>query len=277
MKEEYMKTGSADLATIVMRGILFVAGLVLFGAGAVLSYQDKTASATATYGAGALCLVFAFLPEFKRVKGFGLEAELLEKKIEEADKVLKHLRAVSAPISEMLFTMAARMGRWGSAIPRRDRYRIMKQVEEELTSIGVADHDIDKSKRDWNLYNMLDLARPIFDGVREKLKTRIAEKDDALRSFPNPIAVNDQRYNDVLNERGRLHEQQQELDALRKIETAEGLPDALEHYIRTSDALSDDEKQEVLQRFKEELEDLRYYGKHHQFRRLEVWFEAQEK
>ena len=81
-----------------------------FALGGVLAYQDKTASAVTGFAYAGPCLVFVFLQGFKRFKGFGLEAELLEQKIEEADRLLTQLRRLAVPMAELLFTTTARLG-----------------------------------------------------------------------------------------------------------------------------------------------------------------------
>ncbi|MGO9116933.1 MAG: hypothetical protein ACLQPD_04900 [Desulfomonilaceae bacterium] len=59
-----------------IRITLFVMSLLLFVAGAILSYQGKTGGASATYGAAVFCLIFVSLEQFKSFKGWGIEAEL---------------------------------------------------------------------------------------------------------------------------------------------------------------------------------------------------------
>ena len=68
------------------RIIVFIIAVILICAGVLLSFQDKSASAGVTYTAAILCLIFSFLHAFKKFKGLGVEAELLDKKIEEAGK-----------------------------------------------------------------------------------------------------------------------------------------------------------------------------------------------
>jgi len=124
--------------------VIFIVAILLFVAGVWLGYMDKAGVATATYGAAVLSLIFAFLPEFKKFKGLGIEAELLDKKIEETDKLLKQLRDITAPIAEMLISSTARAGRWGSGMPRSQRYELMQKIESELKKCGVEDSQLGK-------------------------------------------------------------------------------------------------------------------------------------
>jgi hypothetical protein len=90
-------------------------------------------------------------------------------------------------MAAMLFTVVARMGRVGAMIPRRDRYHAMKQIEEELQRIGVSREQLTESKRDWHRVNMLDLARPVIEGVTQVLDTKLNAKQRVLNNFPQPI------------------------------------------------------------------------------------------
>ena len=168
----------------VQKVILFAAMLLLI-CGVGLSYLDKTGGATVTYTAAVFCLIFAFLPKFKRFKGLGVEAELLEKKIEEADVILGHLRSLSVPLAELLFTMVARLGRWNSAVPRRDRYRILGRFEDALRGLGVPDAELSKAKSEWHRYNLIDQARPIVQSIHKRLNEKVDDQrkvvDDSAR------------------------------------------------------------------------------------------------
>lgn len=108
-----------------MQIIIFIVSILLFSSGVALGFIDNVGAATATYAAAVLSLIFAFLPEFKKFKGLGIEAELLDKKIEETDKLLKQLRDITTPIAEMLIASTARAGRWGASMPRSQKYELM--------------------------------------------------------------------------------------------------------------------------------------------------------
>ena len=114
---------------MTIRYAIFVLAVALFGAGVYLSFLDQTGSATTTYTAAVFCLIFVFLSEFKKFKGFGVEAELLEKRIDQANVLISQLHGLLEPISELLFTIVARAGRRSSRLPNRDSYRIMKKFE----------------------------------------------------------------------------------------------------------------------------------------------------
>ena len=65
-----------------MQWSLFGCACVLFVAGIGLGFTGEPGSAGVTLAAGVFCLIFAFLSQFKRFKGLGIEAELWEQKQE---------------------------------------------------------------------------------------------------------------------------------------------------------------------------------------------------
>lgn len=258
-----------------MRIIVFVMGLILFGAGFYLCYRDKTGAATATYAAGVLCLIFAFLPEFKRFKGFGVEAELLERKIVEADETIARLRNLSKPLAELMFTIVARSGRWDSMVPRHDRYRIMEQLESELCQIGMSKTDIENAKRDWHRFNLFDLSSPVFEEILERIKEKKKEEQNRIGSVKQPISPNDQDYKKAIERLRHIHEEEKKLKDAHIYENIESVYDGLINFVQSTDVFTEDEKQEILTTKKEELEDLQYYSKNKKFRRLDHWFKSE--
>ena len=240
--------------------------------GAVLSYLDKTGSAVATYAASICCLIFVHLPQFKKFKGFGIEAEL-KQKIEEANETLERLREITVPIAHMLFTMVAKMGRWSSSIPRRQQYEITKKIENELKSNGVKPVHLEKAKGDWHHYNIIDLARPIMEGTLKDVDEGVARKRKKVDSFKGTITAEIRReYDMAINEWRKASSNRKKLQDLYKLTDQQALPDEIEDYIKSSTLIDENKKHELLDRYKEEFADLRYYIKHHEFRRLEKWF-----
>jgi hypothetical protein len=247
--------------------------ILLFVAGVWLGYMDKAGVATATYGAAVLSLIFAFLPEFKKFKGLGIEAELLDKKIEETDKLLKQLRDITAPIAEMLISSTARAGRWGSGMPRSQRYELMQKIESELKKCGVEDSQLEKFKQDWHFYNTFDLASHIFEKINEKLRIIQQEREKTLNQFKQPITPEKMdEHNQLIEHRNEVGKEIAGLRDLRQIKNQERLAEQIRELISNSVALTDDDKASLNNEIDEEIRDLEHYIKHKEFRRLSVWF-----
>lgn len=256
-----------------MQIIIFIVAILLFGAGIWLGYMDKTGVATATYGAAVLSLIFAFLPEFKKFKGLGIEAELLDKKIEETDKLLKQLRDITAPIAEMLVSSTARAGRLGSGMPRSQKYELMQRIESELKRCGVEESQLEKAKEDWHFYNTFDLASPIFEKINDKLRPIQQERVKAFNQFKQPITPEkSEEHKKLIENRNEVSKEIADLRDLRKIKNQERLAEQIRNSVSNSAALTDDEKATLAKEIDEELRDLEHYIKYKEFRRLSVWF-----
>ncbi|WP_335901489.1 hypothetical protein ACOI2Q_07040 [Shewanella algae] len=260
-----------------MKVTVFITAILMFAAGVFLSYEDKTGGATATYGAAVLCLIFVFLGDFKKFKGFGIEAELLEDKIKEADEVLNQLRGLVKPISELLFTMVARGGRWDSAIPRKDSYRLMEQLENELKEIGLSHDEIAKAKYEWHQFNLIDLFRPILTGISELLHEKEKAQQEVIRGFKNPIASEFQlAYKEACEEKNRISSESAKINEIYKVDDRHNCLAEIVKFMDSSYLISEEEKKEILNRFSEEIKDVEHYINTHEFRRLDVWLSEEE-
>lgn len=256
-----------------MQIVIFIVAILLFVAGVWLGYMDKAGVATATYGAAVLSLIFAFLPEFKKFKGLGIEAELLDKKIEETDKLLKQLRDITSPIAEMLFSSTARAGRWSSGMPRSQKYELMQRIESELKKCGVEDSQLEKAKQDWHFYNTFDLASPIFQKINQKLRPIQQEREKVLNQFKQPITPEKmEEHKKLIEHRNEVSKEIADLSDLIQIKNQGRLAEQIRESISNSAALTDDDKTTLNKDIDEELRDLEHYIKHKEFRRLSVWF-----
>lgn len=255
-----------------MQIIIFIVAILLFVSGVGLGYMDKVGAATATYTAAVLSLVFAFLPEFKKFKGLGIEAELLDKKIEETDKLLKQLRDITAPISEMLISTTARSGRFDSGMPRRQKYELIQRIEGELKKCGVEDPQLEQAKNDWNFYNTFDLATPIFEKITAKLKPILQEREKALQESKQPITPDRMdEHNRLIQHRNEVSKEIADLRDLRQIKKQGHLVELITESISSSGAFSEEDKTSLTNELDEELRDLEHYIKYKEFRRLSVW------
>lgn len=255
-----------------MQITIFIVALLLFASGVGLGFMDKVGAASATYTAAALSLIFAFLPEFKKFKGLGIEAELLDKKIEESDELLNQLRDITAPISEMLISSTARMGRWDSAMPRHQKYELLQRIERELKNCGINEEQLEQAKSDWHFYNIFDLSSPIFEKIVNKLKPILQEREKQLRDFKQPITPDKkEEYEQLIAYRNEASKEIGDFRDMRQLKNQKELPKLIRESIASSDILHPDEKNSLNREVEEEVRDLEHYIKHKEFRRLSVW------
>ncbi|QDF74341.1 MULTISPECIES: hypothetical protein [Shewanella] len=256
-----------------MQIIIFIVAILLFISGVGLGYMDKVGAATATYTAAVLSLIFAFLPEFKKFKGLGIEAELLDKKIEETEHLLKQLRDITAPISEMLISSTARAGRWEAGLPRSQKYELIQRIESELKKCGVEAAQLERAKADWHFYNIFDLASPIFERITKKLQPIQQEREKTLGEFKQPITPDRMdEYNRLIKHRNEVSKEIADLRDLWQIKKQDNLATLILESISNSGSLSEVEKSSLIHELEEEIRDLEHYIKHKEFRRLSVWF-----
>jgi len=255
--------------------LLIVAALALFAFGLYFSFREKP-EIKAIFAAGALCLIFAFLREFKRFEAFGVKGELLDQKIGEADKTIGQLRSLSKPLSELMFTMVARSGRWDSMIPRRDRYRIMRELESELRQIGMSESEIEDAKRDWHRFNLIDLSWPIFKQISDRVKEEEEAQHKRIDALSRPSVSDHEAHKKEVERLWRISSEEKRLEETVSYENIESVYDAIMDFIRRTDIFTEAEKQDILATGKDELEDLEYYSKHKEFRRPEHWFESEQ-
>ncbi len=261
-----------------MKIIIFLVSISLFGAGVSLSFLNQVSGAIATYGAGVLTLIFAFLSEFKTFKGLGIEAELLDKKIEEADDLISRLRNISIPLAEMLLSSTARMGRIGTIMPRRQKYDLLKKIEDELRQCGVTDKQLETTKMDWHYYNLFDLSSPAFDVINEYNRKHKKKINDELNEFGKTSITPERRSDhDELCERNRMvYEDKKRFDAVHQSRSNGFLDETILNFVSESIVFTKEEKQEILNEIDDSLKDIKFYIDNQEFRRPDVWFDENE-
>ena len=256
-----------------MRVVILITSILLFGAGATLAFFDKTGGATATYSAAVFGLIFVFLPEFKKFKGFGIEAELLEKKIKEADEIINRLKGMSVPMSELLFTIVARSGRLDSVVPRRENFRLVNEIQKELTRNGVSETELERAKRDWHRYNLFDLARPVVSKIINAIDPQLKSIQQVINTFSQPITGESMpKWSEAIEKNRAAIAEKEEIVKLYHLDYLLTAPSVIKESIQKSHLLNADEQKKLLQEIEEDYLDLAHYSKTHEIRRPEIWF-----
>ena len=87
----------------VVANIVIALGAVgLLAVGGHLGFADKTASASAVLGFAFLLVVLLVAAKFKRVKGFGFEAEMWEQTQVEAAELVERLTHLSNAVAKQV-------------------------------------------------------------------------------------------------------------------------------------------------------------------------------
>jgi len=261
--------------TSILKSPLFWIAVILFIWGGYLSFLDKTGSAFITYGAAIFCLFFVFLPYFEWIKGLGMQGKLREK-INEADEIIERLKNITLPMAEMLFTLTARLGRWGSAVPRRDQHRIVKGIEKGLIEMGVQGEALETRKNTWHRFNMIDLSWPIRNRITFFLDGLINEKttfitDCTKEKPPNQAGIVNSR-----EEIKKIEQEKEKVFQILKTNDLGTIPGTLKEFVMASQFLKPIEIDDIMEKYSSRFEDLEYYSKHREFRDLEKWFQEEE-
>lgn len=220
-------------------------------------------------------LIFVFLTEFKKFKGFGIEGELLDQKIGAADRLLTESRDLAAPMAEMLISTVAGAGRWGSGMSRAKKYELIQRVTSELERSGVTDAQLKQAQQEWHFYNLFDLSSPIIDGVIDRLQEHLKQCDGKLNDLPKPITI-DAEYQKIQEARNEVGEELGKIRSLHSLKDQTNVAGAIRSAVKNSVVLTDSEKEEILDMHREELLDAEYYAQHKEFRRLDVWLSGAE-
>lgn len=265
---------------VMRQALMHAMALVCLVCGLVLSFNGSAASATATYGAAAVCLLFAYLPELEWFKAMGVEAKMKQTiddvtaATKEAERVIERLRAISLPLAEMSFSMLARFGRYGGGtLPRRQRYELMKSIDSELVKLGAKPEQIEEVKQDFHRYNVFDLAHPVLSDLRKVMREVVATTQQLSTQIGQHV------------EAGSAEEERRVM-RIREAERHSQMigrwchsvpPDyravhgQIMSMIRGSVVLNEEEQRQFIESHGEALSDLEYYGKHGEHHRPEKW------
>lgn len=224
-----------------------------------------------TYSAGAFCLIFAFLSRFKKIKGLGIEAELWEEKMEEAEKLIDRLRSLSLAITEPLLMLLIRVGRLGSSIPKEEQIRMIKEIDLILKGIGLSEEMIDRPKKDWHKYNALDLAFKILEIAKDQCKRQQELIDQKFQQLPSPLPAGTpefQEHSELVNAKSKW---QEVISYIKNEALKPDEPILVYERVITSlgkiGRLNQEIEKKLRDNLNEELKDLKHYADTKEFRR----------
>lgn len=253
--------------------LLFIA-TALFGSGINLGYRDLLGPQTACFSAGAIVLIFVFLSQFKRFKGpFGIEGEMWEKEMEEAHEIAEKFKALATVVARPLLTNSVRLGRWDSALTRRELHNVARDTENLLRNAGTDPIEIEATLRDYRRFTMFDMVQSIRGILQSAVDDKIKPKQEAVSVFGSRIA---QDQHEAHAEASRALRETKDaanrlLDAL-KIENSDSYVENITASVNECDLFTDGEKQALLAKIKNDLDDLSHFRATGQIRRPDVWF-----
>jgi len=241
---------------------IFFAILIVIGTIGIIGKWKTISEGVILITTGFLCLIFYFLDKFESFEGFGIKGKLkqLDNKIDEADKILTHLKQITLPLAENIISSSIRLGRWDSTIPRRERYRLVQETVSALQGIGCREDEIEKIKKVWHWFNLFDQATPICNVIRNYYTDK--EQLMCEKEIKNEYDLYKKSMDQELSS----------LDNIINKEELWDLHDELLKFIRNIKALDEKSIGSILSEVNEDLEDIKYYIANKDFRRKEHFF-----
>lgn len=252
------------------KGIIFILAIVFILLGMYKVYSGNIGDASLSVVSGFLLLLFTNIENIESIKALGLEAKLT-KSINEANVLISQLRNVITPQTEMLFSTMAYNGRYGK-ISRREEARFVERITEQLRSIGVSEEQIDIAKKDVYFFNAIDIGREIVIHLTNLL---LAKEQEARTIFNN--LSNASRGGGLLfeAEAGDIRKWAVIREAVAKTlsdRNYDELYGRLIGFIDSPDVFTPEEKEKIMEKMGEQLEDLRFFITTKKIRRPDVWF-----
>lgn len=268
MKLSVSRTGLVDWA-------LLVGGLVNLGLGSWRMWTGDATLAAAGLSAGLILLVASTVERFELVKGLGMEAKTREitQKIDEAKTILDQVRRVATISGSTLIQLSSRAGRWDSATPADEAYRLVTEVTAVLKAAGSSEDAIREARLPWAKVTARDLVYTLLKDYLERLQVVAREMEERLRiGFKRPIQADDPVYLSAIEAKRTLGEHRTAVtDVLRDFaidEFAERLRSVLKD---PPEGVPSDAVEALRSSVDEWAQELEYLAKHLDLRSSDKW------
>lgn len=120
---------------------------------------------------------------FKKVKGFGIEAELWEDKQKEAEVLIKQLKLMT---SEILLNKV-RAGRWGSGSAWHETWSLFDRLLAEGKAV-YGSYDLDETRKQMEDYLIFDVVQPRVENLLQSIAAGVAKGRAAINEkYGSPI------------------------------------------------------------------------------------------
>ncbi len=211
----------------------------------------------------ALCLVFLFLSRFKRFKGFGLEAETWEDKMDEADRVIARLDHLAMTMAEITYRQLSRSGHFGAAFHACELQRYVDQLDKTLLDAGIDAERIEELKRPVHRINMFDIFSDASKEIWEYLEDLKTARREPMKKFSGPLGQEAQKVQrDVIVRCATIDKLQETIKNEVVAMPLSSAPDRVEAAIKSNSELTGDEKIHLLELVAAPLELMRRYNAH---------------
>ncbi|MBL6927713.1 MAG: hypothetical protein ISR44_00955 [Rhodospirillales bacterium] len=266
---------SGNIVRASVRMIMGVFAIVLFSLATKLIFGgnvDNAPLAGVAIAGGGFCLIFFFLTQFKKFKGFGIEAESWEREMEDAKRITNNMRNLAQLVVEPSMMLVMRTGRWASGISRREANDLVDRFEELLVATETPSEDAELARAEYYRYTLFDMVRGVGQPLTKCLETKVNLYHERLKQLGSPVTdleghnAASKEWNDARSRADIVKE------ALSLENISERGFDGVIEATQKCELLSEDEINELLDEHKEEVADIRFFEEHKKLRRPEVWF-----
>jgi hypothetical protein len=173
---------------IFLRFIVLALAVATLVGSAVLFSLNSNIGGTAFATVFVILLIFVFLGRFKKFKGFGIEAELWEEKLQQAAQLTDQLSKLRLLLTGELMSLSVRVGRWGPGFSWKERIQLRDQLRSIFQSDPSAKSLFEQIDGEIGTYIALDYFIRCTKQFNENVqKCRRAESEQINKEFGSPV------------------------------------------------------------------------------------------
>ncbi|MCF3972176.1 hypothetical protein [Paracoccus salsus] len=183
----------------IPRALFFLVGLAFLAFTFHFFITSNLKGAVATFAMAFLSFFYSDLTRFKKIKGWGFEAELWEQKQKEAEDLIQRLKSVVSVYTRELMLNKVLRGRYGGGGDGwADHWRVYNELVERHTELGQ-EIDFSGLKRRLESIFLFDIVVRRYGGVRGKISDAIGELRVQSSSEKMPATQGDARARSAAN------------------------------------------------------------------------------
>jgi len=171
-----------------IRFVILIFAVGLFVVAAYLYLSKSTGPASSAMGFVFLLVLVLTISNYKRIKGFGFEAEMWEDKQVQAAKLIDRLELLSKASTQQVAQIAAKLGLWDSGFSNPELANLVDVSRKILQNTGTSD-----AQRENILAPLYRRVALNYVNAAQRIVDRALTKDrevlDAARKTMAPDAV----------------------------------------------------------------------------------------
>jgi hypothetical protein len=243
-----------NLGGVIVFVLMILGAVFLFYAGFKKLLAEKPASSSVALSFGFLLVVMLTISQFKRVKGFGFEAETWDQKQVEAARLVERLKGLTEATAQELAMIAARIGLWDNGLSMPELMQLLGKVNHDLVEGEIA-----PNRRE-------DILKPISDRI--EFNYIVAAYQFVYHAFREQHGIRE--FNPCQASGLQLPPVAEDLQSLCKLNNdiySKRIRDLgpITSFVKVAKAL--DNQKALLEELGELETDLNYFGKNHSLRR----------